>query len=93
MVSIALLTKKIIEVSPAIQLLQSPLTMLSKKKDSGGRACQPSEKVKQATHEQQETAQQCNAKAQRDHECCHLCLLMEEESENEDDKDDNRDEG
>ena len=49
--------------------------------------------MKQATHEQQETAQRHNAKAQRDHERRRLCLLMEEGSENEDDEDDNRDEG
>ena len=67
--------------------------MLSKKKDSGGRARRPSEKVKQAMHEQQETAQRRNAKAQRDRERCRLRLLMEEGSENEDDEDDNRDEG
>ena len=42
-------------------------------------------------HEQEETDQRCNAKAQRDHEChCH-CLLMQEGSENEDE--DNSDEG
>ena len=44
-------------------------------------------------HEQQETAQWCNAKAQRDCERLRLRLLMEEGSENEDDENDNRDEG
>ena len=44
-------------------------------------------------HEQQETTQQHNAKAQRDHEHCHHRLLMEEGSENKDNEDDNRDEG
>lgn len=46
--------------------------------------CQPSAKVRQAVHEQEETVQCCNAKAQRNCECHHHQLLREEGSENED---------
>ena len=59
------------------------------KKDSGGWARRPSEKVKQAVHELKETVQRRNAKAQRDRERRRRHLLLEQGSEddNEDDRD------
>ena len=51
----------------------------------------PSERLRQAVHDQEETVLRCDAKAQKDHErCCHR-HLMEEGSENEDNE--NSDEG
>ena len=52
---------------------------------------QPSEKVRQAVHEWEETVQRHNAKAQKDHERHRCRLLAEEGSKNEDE--DNSDEG
>ena len=60
-----------------------------KKKESGGQICQPSAKVRQTVHEQEEMVHHQNAKAQKDCECHHL--LQEEGSENKDE--DHIDEG
>ena len=49
--------------------------------------------MKHAAHEQQETVQRRNAKAQRDRERRRCHLLMEKGSENEDEEDNNKDEG
>ena len=89
--SIATLTKKTTEVSPAKQQHRLLLTV-QKKKENGGQMCQPSERLRQAVHDQEETVLHRDAKAQKDHErrrCHHH--LMEEGSENEDNK--NSDEG
>ena len=60
-------------------------------KETGGRVRRPSEKVRQAVHEREETVQRHDAKAQKaqEHRICRL--LMEEGSENEDKE--NSDEG
>jgi len=82
-----LLTKRTIEVSAAKYQRRTPLTMLKKKKkDTGGRVHRPSEKVRQAVHEREEMVHRHDAKAQRDRECCHRHLLLEEGSENEDEE-------
>ena len=52
---------------------------------------QPSEKVRQAEYEQEETAHCHDARAQKDHECHRHRLQLEEGSENEDEG--NSDEG
>ncbi|KAI6128676.1 hypothetical protein EDD16DRAFT_1738941 [Pisolithus croceorrhizus] len=56
---------------------------LDKENFSGGQSCQPSEKLQQLTSEQQEQAQHCEIKAQK--ECKHLqsCQLAEVGSEND----------
>jgi len=59
--------------------------MFNKKKDPGGQVRRPSEKVRQAVHEQ-ETVQRCDAKAQKDREHHHRHHLIEEGSENEDEE-------
>ena len=65
---------------------------VQKKKENGGRMRRPSEKLRQAVHDQEETVLRHDAKAQKDHECrCRHHHLMEEGSENEDNK--NSDEG
>jgi len=46
----------------------------------------PSEKVRQAVHEREETVQRCDAKAQKDRECRRRRHLIEEGSENEDEE-------
>jgi len=85
--SIATLTKRTLEVSPAKQHRRSPLTVLqTKKKDSGGRVRRPSEKVRHAVHEHEETAQWRNAKAQKEREHRRRHHLMEEGSKNEDEE-------
>ena len=65
---------------------------LKKNKDSG-RIRQPTENLRQAVHEQEETIHHHDAKAQKEHDRCHHCHLMEEGSENEDEEnsDDGRD--
>ena len=62
-----------------------------KKKESSGRLRWPTAKVKQAVHDQEETVQHRDARAQKDRECHHRRHLREEGSENEDDE--NSDEG
>jgi len=47
----------------------------------------PSEKVRLAVDEQEETVQCRDAKAQKDRECCRRHRLMKEGSENEDEED------
>ena len=86
--SIATLTKRTLEVSPAKQHRRSPLTVLQtkKKQDSGGWVRRPSEKVRHAVHEHEETAQWRNAKAQKEREHHRRHHLMEEGSENEDEE-------
>jgi len=86
---IATLTKRTIEVSPDNQGHRSLLTMF-KKKDPGGWVRRPSEKVRQAVHEREETVQRRDARALKDRER-HRCHLMAEGSENEDEE--NSDEG
>ena len=76
------LTKRTIEVSLAKPQCRTLLTVLKKKKESGGQICQPSAKVRQTVHEQEEMVHHQNAKAQKDCECHHL--LQEEGSENKD---------
>ena len=58
----------------------------NKKKDTGGRVCRPSEKVRQAVHEREEMVHRHDAKAQRDREHRRHHLLLEEGSENEDEE-------
>ncbi|KIM52225.1 hypothetical protein SCLCIDRAFT_32797 [Scleroderma citrinum Foug A] len=60
-------------------------------RETGGRVHRPSEKVRQAVHEREETVQRHDAKAQKAWEHRIRCLLMEEGSENEDEE--NSDEG
>ena len=60
-------------------------------KETGGRVRRPSEKVRQAVHEQEEMVQRHDTKAQKAREHRIRRLLMEEGSENEDEE--NSDEG
>jgi len=57
-----------------------------KKQDSGGWVRRPSEKVRHAVHEHEETAQWRNAKAQKERERRRRHHLMEEGSENKDEE-------
>ena len=67
-----------------------------KKNKDSGRICRPTEKLRQAVHEQEETIHHHDAKAQKErdlHHHCHCHHLMEEGSKNEDEEnsDDGRD--
>ena len=66
--------------------------MLKKNKDSG-QICQPTEKLRQAVHEQEEMTHHHDAEAQKECDRHHCHHLMEEGSENEDEEnsDDGRD--